>query len=139
MSISTSSGSYQDCRDLFDRASEDPKGCRIYIGPQGDARHFVMRMHQARELIRKENKKLYEFGHPQHGTSVYDKFKCSMKQDPNASWWVYVQRIELDLGAVENLSEVVDYEFVESMPQIARQQTLVIEHQPNRELIRRRV
>lgn len=140
MSISKSSGAYQDCRDLFEKADEDEKGCRIFIGAEGDARHFVMRMHQARELIRKENKLLYEFGHPMHGTSIYDKFKCSKKQDPQGKWWVYVQKIELDLSAVENLSELVDYEFVEPAPQIERRQTLVIEHQAtqSRELIIRR-
>lgn len=137
MSISKSLGSYQDCRDLFEKAEEDLKGCRIYIGDQGQANHFVMRLHQARELIRKENKQLYDPGHPMHGTSIYDKFKCSKKADRDGAWWVYVEKIELNLGAVENLSELVDYEFVEPPPQIARQQTLVIEHQPM--VIRRRL
>lgn len=137
MSISKSLGSYQDCRDLFEKADEDQKGCRIFIGDQGQANHFVMRLHQARELIRKENRQLYEPGHPMHGTSTFDKFKCSKKPDRNGDYWVYVEKIELDLGAVENLSELVDYEFVEPTPQIGRQQTLVIEHQPM--VIRRRV
>lgn len=142
MSISKSLGSYQDCRDLFEKADEDSKGCRVYISDKHDegrglARHFVMRLHQARDLIRKENRLLYEQGHPMHGTSIYDKFKCSMKSDRDGAWWVYVEKIELNLGAVENLSELVDYEFVEPVPQIARQQTLVIEHQPM--VIRRRL
>lgn len=155
LSISKSLGSYQDCRDLFEKADEDSKGCRVYISDKHDegrglARHFVMRLHQARDLIRKENRLLYEQGHPMHGTSIYDKFKCSMKSDCDGAWWVYVEKIELNLGAVENLSELVDYEFVEpnkqiekmpthnwdEMPEQSRQQTLVIEHQPT---IRRRV
>lgn len=134
-------GAYGDCRDLFEKADEDDKGCRIYIGNgdegRGKARHFVMRMHQARDLIRKENRKLYDIGHPMHGTCIYDKFKCSMRTDRSDCWWVYVEKIELDLGAVENLSELVDYEFVAPTPQITHQQTLVIEHQP--QLIRRRI
>lgn len=137
MSISKSMGAYGDCRDLFEKADEDDKGCRIYIGDQGHAQHFVMRMHQARELIRKENRQLYEPGHPMHGTSIYDKFKVSKKPDHQDKYWVYVEKIELNLGAVQNLSELVDYEFITPTPQITHQQTLVIEHQP--QLIRRRV
>lgn len=136
MSISKSRGAYSDCRDLFERAIDDPKGCRIYIGDQGNARHFVMRMHQCRQIDRNDNADMYELGHPMHGASPWDKLKCSMKPDPKGDFWVYIEKIELNLGAVENLSELVDYEFVHPVPQVAHKQALMIEHQP---LIRRRV
>lgn len=124
MSISKSRGAYGDCRDLFDRASEDPKGCRVYIGKQGYARHYVMRLHMAREIDRKDNKQMYPLGHPMYGASPWDKFKCSMKPDAEGNWWVYVEKIELNLGNVENLSELVDYEFAPKQ----------IEHEPVRQL-----
>lgn len=137
MSISKSRGAYGDCRDLFERAIEDDKGCRIFIGDSGNARHFVMRMHQCRQIDRNDNSDMYELGHPMHGASPWDKLKCSMKPDARGDYWVYIEKIELNLGAVENLSELVDYEFVHPVPQVARQQTLMIEHQPV--VIRRRV
>lgn len=137
MSISKSRGAYGDCRDLFERAEDDPKGCRIFIGDQGAARHFVMRMHMCREIDRKDNAEKYELGHPMYMASPWDRLKCSMKPDAKGDYWVYVEKVELNLGAVENLSELVDYEFVHPVPQIAHKQTLVIEHQP--QMIRRRV
>lgn len=137
MSISKSRGAYNDCRDLFERAVEDPKGCRVFIGPEGQAQHFIMRMHQARQLDRNDSAEVYEFGHPMYASSPWDRFKCYKREDKDG-WWVYVEKVELNVGNVENLSEIVDYEFVEPRPQITHQQTLVIEHQP-KELIRRRV
>lgn len=137
MSISLSRGAYQDCRDLFERAEEDPKGCRIYIGDQGQARHFVMRMHMCRNIDRKDNGEKYELGHHMYMASAWDRLKCSMKPDADGAYWVYVEKIELNVGNIENLSDLVDYEFIPSIPQVTHQQTLVIEHQP--QVIRRRV
>lgn len=137
MSISKSRGAYGDCRDLFERAEEDPKGCRIFIGEQGAARHFVMRMHMARDIDRKDNAEKYELGHHMYMASPWDKLKCSMKADAKGDYWVYIEKIELNIGAVENLSELVDYEFVHPVQQVVHKQALMIEHQP--QIIRRRV
>lgn len=139
MSISTSRGAYQDCRDLFEKADEDPRGCRVFIGPEGQARFFIMRMHQARQIDRNDNRQMYEFGHPMHNASPWDKFKCSKREDNDGKWWVYVEKVELNLGAVENLSELAEYEFIEPK-RIIHAPVQQLEYTPpqNRELVVRR-
>lgn len=106
MSVSTSRLAYADCADVFERAIEDPKGVRVFIGTYEAAKYFITRMHMCRTIARNENSKTYDEGHPMHGVSVWDKVRCTMKQDEEEKWWVYVEKVELDLSAVESLSEL---------------------------------
>lgn len=112
MSISNSRLAYTDCEALFDKALDDPKGCRVLVGEEGKARHFVMRMHKCRQLMREDNARMYEIGHPLHGTSIWDPLKCSIREDTEGNWYVYVEKVDLNLDLVESLSEIeeVDYE-----------------------------
>lgn len=105
MSISESRLAYQDCQDLFEKAMDDPKGVRVFIGTKEMARFFVMRMHKCRQINRRDNKDIYPEGEPMHGASAWDKIKCSMKEDEEGQWWVYAEKVELDPSLVESLSE----------------------------------
>lgn len=108
MPVSSSILSYADCKSLFERALDDPKGARYQVanGVYGKNKYFVMRMHQYRDLDRKENRSLYEPGHLLHGRSVYDVLICQLKEDTEGKWWTYVSHTELDDAEIESLSEI---------------------------------
>lgn len=107
MPVSSSRLSYDDCFTLFEKALNDTKGARYQIpdGAHGATKYFVMRMHQARSLDRKENKELYEKGHKLYGRSIYDPLVCRIKKDVEGLWWVYVSHTEIPEGEIELLSE----------------------------------
>jgi len=108
MPVSNSRLSYSDCFTLFDKALEDTKGARYQVanGDYGKTKYFIMRMHQARALDRKDNKDLHEPGHPMHGHSIYDTLVCQLKEDSEHKWWVYVSHTEISEAEVESLSEI---------------------------------
>ncbi len=108
MPVSESRLSYTDCFTLFERALADPKGARYQVGDgeHGKNQYFVMRMHQARALDRKDNRAIYEPGEPLYGRSVFDVLVCQLKQDSEEKWWVYVSHTELDESQIEPLSEL---------------------------------
>lgn len=106
MTLPNSLSAYRDCRDLFDAAAEDPKGCRAALTSQQHGTNLNMRMNYFRSLDRKANAGIYQPGHPLHGASSYDEFVISIREDTEGCWWMYVQRREGLLGVVEKLSEV---------------------------------
>ena len=113
MSISSSRQAYPDCTELFERAIDDPRGVRIWIGDEGKARHFIMRMHQCRQINRNDNAKIYpDPGHPLHGSSEWDPLRCTMRVDSEGEWWVYVEKVKLNTEMIESLAEI-EGEFTE--------------------------
>ena len=106
MSISNSRLSYSDCYELLDGAIADSKGARVWVGTHADATFFRMRVHQARTINRKDNQEIYEPGDPLYGSSVYDKVVIRLKEDEVGEWWVYAEKMALEPGAVEALSEL---------------------------------
>lgn len=133
MSISNSRLAYQDCRDLFERAMADPRGARLLIGKQNFARFFVLRMHKCRTIERADNAKVYPIGDPMHGASDWDQIKCSIKEDSDGHWWVYAEKVELDLNRVESLSEI-EGEYTEIETQIEKQNHPQLAYDPRRKI-----
>lgn len=109
MPVSNSRLSYTDCFTLFDRALDDKKGVRYQVNKgasRGDAWQFRLRMHNARQIDRKDNKELYEVGAPLYGRSIYDPLLIQIKQDVEQKWWIYVVHTEIDGDEIEALSEL---------------------------------
>ena len=108
MPVSDSRLSYSDCFALFDKALDDKRGARYQVPPgdHGTNQYFVMRMHQARSIDRKDNKIIYAPGDPLYGRSVYDVLICQLKKDIEGLWWVYVSHTELEPSDIESLSEL---------------------------------
>lgn len=104
MSISTSRLSYQDCYEFMDHAMDDDKGSRIVCGTRDNSTFFRMRCHTARQINRTDNRQIYEAGHPLYNASIYDKLVFRIKEDEDGKFWVYAEKTELDLEAVEGLS-----------------------------------
>lgn len=90
MSLPNTIASYEDCFSLFARAANKPKGSRALIGNFGDAKHFQMRMHQARKLQREETCRMYETTAPQYNKSEFDSLMVTLRIDGDGLWWVYV-------------------------------------------------
>jgi len=89
MAISDSMLMYEDCFDLFDRALESEEGVGARMDDEGAAGQFRLRMHNARQLHRRQNKEAYPLDHPEYGRSVYDRLVVSVKFFDGA-WWIYV-------------------------------------------------
>ena len=104
MSISTSRLSYQDCYEFMDHAMEDDKGARIIFKSRDEATFYRMRCHTARQINRTDNRRIYEVGDPLFDASIYDKLVFRIKEDQDGQFWVYAEKTELDLEAVEGLS-----------------------------------
>lgn len=108
MSLPTHIGSYDDCRDIFERASLDPKGARAKAGDHAAAISLRTRLHYFRTLDRRANAEIYEAGHPMHGRSLYDGFLVELIPDVDDDWWAYVTPRKDKILALEGLSEVGD-------------------------------
>lgn len=110
MPVSNSRLSYNDCFTLFEKALEDKKGARFQVNDglhRGDSWQFRLRMHQARQIDRNDNKALHpDPGMPLHGRSEFDPLMIQIKQDTEMKWWVYVVHTEIDPEQIETLSEL---------------------------------
>lgn len=109
MPVSNSRLSYSDCFTLFEKALEDAKGARYQVSggeSRSDAWYFRLRMHNARQIDRKDNKELFELGDPLYGRSIYDPLLIQIKQDVEEKWWIYVVHTEIDGDQIESLSEL---------------------------------
>lgn len=109
MPVSNSRLSYSDCFTLFNKAYEDPKGARYQVNGgknRGDSWQFRLRMHNARQIDRKDNKEIYEPGDPLYGRSIFDPLIIQIKQDTEELWWIYVVHTEIDGDQIESLSEL---------------------------------
>lgn len=141
MPVSNSRLSYSDCFTLFEKALDDSKGARYQVNgglSRGDAWQFRLRMHNARQIDRKDNKELYEVGTKLHGRSVYDPLLIQIKPDIEGLWWIYVVHTEIDGNDIELLSEVGEatlLEYKETREIQSREPVLQITDQS----IRRRV
>ncbi len=131
MPISNSRLSYQDCYKVMDQALEDDIGARCQLPDHDAAVFFRMRMHQARQIDRKDNKVLYEPDHPLYGRSTYDRLTVRIKEFDDKVF-VYAERVQ-DPKSLESLSEVEQLEFAKSPQLEAPPPPLMIEH------IRRRI
>lgn len=112
MPVSSSRLSYSDCFTLFDKALEDTKGARYQVSggaSKSDAWYFRLRMHNARQIDRKDNKEIYEVGTKLHGRSIYDPLLIQIKEDIEGKFWIYVVHTEIDGAEIESLSELEDY------------------------------
>lgn len=108
MAMSNSIIAYGDCKEFFEKAIEDPKGARRpFVGQYAEdhASRYRMRCHQFRKLDRQQNEEIYEIGHQMYGRSEYDLLTLTIKYSPDAVW-VYAEKLMLDPGEIESLSEV---------------------------------
>lgn len=92
MSLPSSRLSYSDCYPLMDQALKDPTGVRTLIGDKGEAKHFRLRLNNARLLERKINKQTYDPTHPLHDASEYDELVFRVLEDTEGRWWVYLEK-----------------------------------------------
>lgn len=122
MSLPKSRHAYNDCYEALDHALADEKGVRIAVANYDAALMLRMRLHQARQLHRKDNELAYEEGHAMHGASPYDELVVRIRESKGRTY-VQVEKITLDRGAVEALSEVEDdsvpaYESIEALERV---------------------
>ena len=92
MSLPTQPGAYRDCYDLFNLALSAPAGyCAPIDYDENTARHFQLRMNQARRVLRDQSRRIYPSDHHLYDVSEYDGLQVRLKQHPNGIWWVYVE------------------------------------------------
>lgn len=107
MTLPDSLLAYDKETDLFDKAIEDGLGIRIRVKSTDEAMTLRARLHQARVLDRKQNKRLYEAGHRMHGHSIYDPFICQIRADGDKTY-LYITKVSVSEDRVEGLSGVED-------------------------------
>lgn len=79
MPVSTSIRSYPDVARVLEQAIESPTGIVAEFPDTKEAHSFATRCNKYRQMDRVENKKIYEPGHPMHGTSIFDVLKISQR------------------------------------------------------------
>jgi len=108
MALSTSILAYNDCKDFLEKAVDDSKGARLPFRNETDANYYRMRCNQFRKLDRIQNAMIYDIGAKMHGHSEYDQLTLTIKQSSDGYFWVYAQKLLLNIEEVEALSEVED-------------------------------
>lgn len=104
MSLPTAIGAFVDCLDHYDRALASNRGIRVQFGTYSDARYFAMRMQQARSLHRDESRRIYPKEDPRWGVSEYDGLQVKNPiADTEDHWWVYIERHDARVLAVEEI------------------------------------
>lgn len=106
MTLPPSLRAYEDCRQLYEAASADPKGARACLGTRESAIQMRTRMHYFRKLDRDANAETYPVGDPMHGASAFDDFVIRLTEDTVGEWWLYVEPRSARVLAIEGLSEV---------------------------------
>jgi len=96
MSLPETISAYPDCKELYERANEDPIGVRARMESEAAAKLFQMRMHQYRSLERRQSKRLYDRDDIRHGKSEFDPLVVKVREDTEGHWWVYVERANLE-------------------------------------------
>jgi hypothetical protein len=119
MSLSNNPGAYADCHEILNRALDDKSGVRIAVESYNAGIHLRMRLHQARELDRRENKKTYPDDHPMNNRSAWDPFVVRIKANDSGKHWVYIEPNVINADEIEALStiEVDDTEVVRPVRQ----------------------
>ena len=108
MPSSTNLGAYTDCIEVFDRALSSPEGIRIPFPDNGSGRQMMLRLQQARQLVREKSKEIYsDPSDPSWGTSPYDHLIVRVPRQIEGKWWVYIQPRLASLGQIEELGEEV--------------------------------
>ena len=108
MPLSNQITAYEDCRNLFDAATEDSLGARLKFPTYTEALYFRNRMNQARSLEREESKRIYDKTSPAYGKTDYDAFVVRIREDTEGWFWVYVERRETLFDKIEKLSDLED-------------------------------
>lgn len=107
MVAATSRLAYEDAFAILDQALADDRGIRIPFKERAGANHLRARLHQARQIERKENASTYEKGHVMHGRSQYDAICCSIAPDTHDEtvfFWLYVEKRSLEGLVIQSLS-----------------------------------
>lgn len=102
MSLTSQPAAYIDCYDLFARAADTPLGVRTPFPTEDRAKHFQLRMHQARKIQRDQNSRIYPASSPLYNTSEYDALQVQIRTD-GEEWWVYVRPVGENLEYIETL------------------------------------
>ncbi len=108
MSLTSQPAAYLDCYKLFADAADSPAGVRTPFPTEDRAKHFQLRMHQARKIQRDQSRRIYPATSPLHDTSEYDSLQVQIRPDgpitdPATEWWVYVRPTGERLDYIEPL------------------------------------
>ncbi len=101
---------YEDCYKVLDQALSDIEGVRAGMPDEAACHVFRHRLNYARILDRRQNKEAYDFSHPMHGQSEYDKLQFTIVESDSewaeapSPWWVYIKHMKVP-KIVESLSD----------------------------------
>lgn len=106
MSISKSRTAYDDVFEKFELAMNDPRGVRIPFDSYAAAKTYMMRMHNARAIDRRDNERTYQPDDPMYGQCIYDRLQCTIREGEDGTFFIYVEPRDKYVGEIELLSEV---------------------------------
>lgn len=105
MSLPQRLAAYDDCREVFDRATANPHGTRVAFKTYGEAHIFSLRMHTCRKLERDEMARIYDAMDTRWGKTEWDHLMVRKPADDgNGLWWVYVEPQGKNIVVVEDLT-----------------------------------
>jgi hypothetical protein len=108
MTIPTNRMAYEDVYKHFDAALADARGIRIPFDTHAQAKHYQMRMHNARAVDRRDSKRIYKPDDHMYGQSIYDTLQVIIREGDDGTHFVYVEPRNKHIGEFESLSEVED-------------------------------
>lgn len=108
MTLPDSLLAFSDCVDIFERAMDDGRGCRVRCKDWDAASYLRLRLHKARALDRRKNQLAYEPGHQLHGASPFDEYVVRIKEvryeGEGSRIYVYVEKTER--AEIESLGDL---------------------------------
>ena len=96
---------FEDVRELLDRALATERGIRVRCKSRGAAVSLRARLNTYRAADRRANAKTYDFEHPMHSNSVYDRLQFRIPpQTAEDATYVYLEPRRAEaLGEIEEL------------------------------------
>ena len=105
MSISEARLAYTDCAEVLDRAKDANSGCRVHVVGYNEAVNLRMRLHQCRNLDRREMRRIYDEEHPMYNSSAWDGLVVRIK-NIDELWWVYVEKRGAGILKIESIDDL---------------------------------
>ena len=94
--------SFEDVRELLNKAIEAEKGIEIKLDTKGQAVNLRSRMNRYRAKDRESSKVIFPDDHPSYGVSQYDRLIISIRED-EGKW---VVRAEVSSAANYEVTEI---------------------------------
>lgn len=91
MTLSSYLGAYDDCSDIFERATFAKRGIRVSVGTVSDGHVLFSRLNYYRVLLRDLSRTSKNPDDPEWGRCSYDNLVVRKPKELDGEWWIYIE------------------------------------------------